>query len=185
VRKEHLFRRAIGRNHAALATEADWIWFTDCDLVFEAGCLDALSAALQGRTDPLVYPRHERLTTLLRDEALAGADVPSLREPAADLEFSTLPVTKAKGPLQITHGDVARAMGYCRDVRAFQRAETSFQKCYEDTVFRWLLGTPGTPVEVPGVARLRHRSKGRYAGGGLKSAVRGYLRRARDPLRAR
>ena len=28
-------RRMIGRNLAALATEADWVWFTDCDYAFE------------------------------------------------------------------------------------------------------------------------------------------------------
>ncbi|MFP4540628.1 MAG: glycosyltransferase family A protein, partial [Opitutales bacterium] len=34
-----LFRRAIGRNEAARRTEADWIWFTDCDLLFRENCL--------------------------------------------------------------------------------------------------------------------------------------------------
>ncbi|GIS36379.1 MAG: hypothetical protein Ct9H90mP7_3870 [Candidatus Neomarinimicrobiota bacterium] len=32
--KGKLFRRAIGRNMAARSKEADWIWFTDCDIIF-------------------------------------------------------------------------------------------------------------------------------------------------------
>ena len=45
--KERLFRRGIGRNLAARATTADWIWFTDCDVMFRAGCLDTLAEVLQ------------------------------------------------------------------------------------------------------------------------------------------
>lgn len=32
--KEKLFRRSIGRNLAAKDTQADWIWFTDADIIF-------------------------------------------------------------------------------------------------------------------------------------------------------
>jgi len=35
--KESLFRRGIGRNQAALNTNAHWVWFTDCDLMFRKG----------------------------------------------------------------------------------------------------------------------------------------------------
>ena len=178
-----LFRRSIGRNHAALTTTADWIWFTDCDVLFGDGCLDGLGAALQGRTDPLVFPAVERLTTLLEDEELVGADEPTLRTPPDDLEFVEVPVTKAKGPLQITHGDVARALGYCRDMAVYQRPEPSFAKCREDTAFRWLLGTQGVPVEVAGVSRLRHITKGRYSGSEASSAMRRSVRRLQDRVR--
>ena len=181
--KELLFRRSIGRNHAALSTAADWIWFTDCDVLFGDGCLDGLGRALQGRRDPLVFPAVERLTSLLEDEALGGAAEPRLRQPEPGLEFVEVPVTKAKGPLQITHGDVARGMGYCRDMAVYQRPEPAFAKCREDTAFRWLLGTQGVPVEVPGVSRLRHLSKGRYTGTASGSLVRRTVRRVQDWLR--
>ncbi|MEO2095510.1 MAG: glycosyltransferase family A protein [bacterium] len=183
LRPEHLFRRSIGRNHAALSTKADWIWFTDCDLLFEEGCLDALGGVLQGRTDPLVYPRIERLTSLLSDEAVASAEEPRLRPLGTDFEFADVPVTRAKGPLQITHGDVARTMGYCRDLAVYQRAEDSFAKCREDRAFRWLLGTQGTPLDLPGVARIRHLSKGRYSERGTEVAVRSSMRRLQERLR--
>lgn len=181
--KEQLFRRSIGRNHAALATTADWIWFTDCDVVFGEGCLDALARALQGRVDPLVFPCQENLTTLLDDETVAGGAEPALRTPSGAIAFATTPVAKAKGPLQITHGDVARAMGYCRHIAAYQREEPSFRKCYEDTAFRWLLGTHGVPVDAPGVSRIRHLTKGRYSGPAAQTAVRRLLRRLQDRLR--
>ncbi len=182
--KERLFRRSIGRNHAALGTAADWIWFTDCDVLFGPGCLDGLAAALAGRTDALVFPAVEMLTELLPDDELAGArDGGSLHDPTADHSFVEVPVTKAKGPLQITSGDVARAAGYCRDIAAYQREEATFAKCREDTAFRWLLGTHGVPVDVPAVSRIRHRSKGRYNGSGASSSLRGAVRRLQERLR--
>jgi len=180
---EHLFRRSIGRNHAALSTSADWIWFTDCDLILEEGSLDALCEVLQGRTDSLVYPRIERLTSLLSDEAVASAKEPRLRPLKEEFEFTEVPVTRAKGPLQITHGDVARAMGYCRDLSVYQRPEKSFAKCREDRAFRWLLGTQGAPLDIPGVARIRHLSKGRYSERGTEVAVRSSMRRLQERLR--
>jgi hypothetical protein len=94
-----------------------------------------------------------------------------------------VPVTKAKGPLQITHGDVARGMGYCRDMAVYQRPEPAFAKCREDTAFRWLLGTQGTPIPFEGVSRLRHLSKGRYSGPASSSAVRRAVRRLQERLR--
>ena len=36
---------------AALLTDADWVWFTDCDLMFRDDCLDVLVEQLQGRRD--------------------------------------------------------------------------------------------------------------------------------------
>ena len=195
--KQRLFRRSIGRNHAASTTSADWIWFTDCDVLFGPGCLDGLAAALAGRTDPLVFPAVEQLTELLPDDELgAGASQPSgdpdgpaaatpplLHDPTANHTFVPVPVTKAKGPLQITHGDVARAVGYCRDLAAYQRPEPSFAKCHEDTAFRWLLGTHGVPVDVPAVSRIRHQAKGRYAGSATSGRVRASVRRLQEKLR--
>lgn len=181
--KEQLFRRSIGRNHAALRTTADWIWFTDCDVLFGPGCLDSLGQALQGCTEPLVFPSVERLTTLLPDEEIVSGSEPELRTPPVDLDFTRVSVQRAKGPLQITHGDVARGMGYCRDLAVYQRPEPAFAKCREDTAFRWLLGTQGSPVEVESVSRIRHIEKGRYAGRGLHSTLRRWTRHLQDWVR--
>lgn len=177
--KEQLFRRGIGRNKAALATEADWIWFTDCDLLFREQCLDTLADALQGRRDALVYPRHERCTSLLSDtDPMLNMD---LQEPrVVDIntdQFTLQERTRATGPLQITHGDVARACGYCDTIKIYQTPADHWCKAYEDRAFRWLLRTQGTPLDIPHVYRIRHIFKGRYTRDTLKTKVRSRIRR--------
>ncbi|MGD9660893.1 MAG: glycosyltransferase [Porticoccaceae bacterium] len=177
--RQALFRRAIGRNQAALATTADWIWFTDCDLMFRQGCLDGLVEELQGRRDALVFPRIERVTPLLANEdPLLNPQLNTQR--LADIDdshFSELPRDRATGPLQITHGDVARAVGYCAKLHYYQQPSATWRKAREDRAFRWLLGTQGTPLDIPAVYRIRHETKGRYTGSARNTKLRGAIRR--------
>ena len=178
--KHELFRRAIGRNRAALASEADWLWFADCDLIFHAGCLDSLAASLAGRATGLVYPARERITPLLPGDHPMLNQTPGPRG-TIDIDpslFADSPIEKAKGAFQVCHGDVARAAGYCGTIDVFQRPTTAWRKTYEDTVFRRLIGYPGEPVDVRGLHRIRHVEKGRYAKGTLWSRLRGGIRRA-------
>ncbi|MEX2529121.1 MAG: glycosyltransferase family 2 protein [Gemmatimonadota bacterium] len=166
--KERLFRRAIGRNLAARSTRADWIWFSDCDAIFHRWALDGAATVLRGRNDVLVFPREHRVTELL------GANHPLLQDPTdtgqlelADIDparFQPETREKAVGGFQIVRGDVARKVGYCRAIPFYQRPVPRWQKTYEDRTFRWLLGTHGTPVEIPGLYRIRHVEKGRKAG---------------------
>lgn len=174
-----LFRRAIGRNLAARQSKADWVWFTDCDLLFRAGCVDGLAAALQGRRDVLVYPAREHCTGLLpHDAAILQPDMSSPQVLDVDESlFSVFPRSRATGPLQITHGDVARAVGYCESLSYYQRPSATWCKAYEDRAFRWLLRSQGVPLDVPGVYRIRHVAKGRYTGGKLNTGLRSSLRR--------
>ncbi len=184
IERERLMRRAIGRNLSARATEADWVWFTDCDVLFLDGCLDALFERLQGCREPLVYPRWELRTPLLPD------DHPLLR-PGAE-RLPALPVDRslfreaacheAKGPYQITHGDVARSLGYCDGIAVYHEPSHRWRKCHEDRVFRWLIATRGTALDIPGVHRIRHASKGRYHAGGW---LRGMIRRFESAIRDR
>ncbi len=176
--KEKLFRRGIGRNQAALQTKADWVWFTDCDLMFREGCLDILAERLQGRTDALVFPEEERTTDLLAEDnpmLQAGAGEPKVLDIDTTSFVSRHP-SKATGPLQIAHGDVCRAVGYCRNIGLYQQPTESFAKCHEDRAFRWLIGSQGQPLPIPGVYRIRHVSKGRYTGGETNTRVRTGLR---------
>lgn len=180
--KGRLFRRSIGRNLAARATDADWLWFTDCDVVFHAGCLDALSKALQGRRNALVFPREENCSFLLEptDRMLrAAAGKPCIVD-IDTARFTPEPVNRATGPLQIAHGDVARACGYCDSLDVYQKPSRKWAKAHEDRAFRWSLRTQGTPVDVPGVYRILHASKGRYQGNRLSNALRLLNRRMRD-----
>lgn len=183
--RQSLFRRGIGRNEAALATRADWVWFTDCDLMFRDGCLDGLVEVLQGRRDALVFPRIERVTPLLADQdPLLDPELARQRlAEVDDTRFTELPRDRATGPLQITHGDVARAVGYCSRLGYYQRPADTWCKAREDRAFRWLLGTRGTPLDIPGVYRIRHESKGRYTGSAFNSRLRSTIRRLAHRLK--
>lgn len=176
-----LFRRAIGRNMAALVTEADWVWYTDCDIIFHRGCLDSLASALQGKQGALYYPRQERTTSMLADSdpMLRKGRQPQLVDIQTD-EFSLHSRDKAKGAFQIVHGDIARAIGYCDQMRAFQTEVNHWSKTYEDTAFRWLLQTRGEPIEVDSVCQIRHIHKGRYKKGTLLSRLRSKIRRMQE-----
>lgn len=177
-----LYRRSIGRNLAAKASRADWIWFADCDLFFWEGCIDSLSDSLQGRRDRLVYPAEEWTTPLLLedDPMLAGgtnrlAHVDTSR-------FTRATIDRAKGGWQITHGDVARVMGYCDQIPFYQQPREHWNKAYEDRAFRWLLRSDGVPVAVTGMYRIRHAAKGRYSHNSARVAsLRRMFRRITSP----
>lgn len=157
----NLLRRAIGRNLAALESGADWVFFTDCDVLFGDGVLDRLGQMLVGRSEILFYPGRHRVTPLLRDDDRIFA-VP--HDTVVELPVQDwLPDERdrATGPFQITRGDVARVLGYCGTTRYFQRPAARWRKAREDCVFRWLLGTQGTPLEIDGFYRIRHKAKGR------------------------
>ncbi len=183
---QHLFRRAIGRNRAARATTSDWIWFTDCDVAFHRGCLDGLADALQGRRDALVFPREERCSHLLpSSDPMLNPDQSELR--LVDIDPSRFSIIqqrdRATGPLQIVHGDVARACGYCESLRVYQQPSRKWTKATEDRAFRWLLGTPGVPIDVPGVYRIRHMHKGRYQGSRVANLLRTRIRKTQSSYR--
>lgn len=182
--KTQLFRRSIGRNEAALASQADWVWFTDCDVVFHQGCLDGLGRSLQGRRDALVFPDHEFCSPVYEpgDEVLEAARHADLVEIDPSV-FVRQERARATGPLQITHGDVARACGYCRDIAVYQQPTDRWAKAHEDRAFRWLLGTVGKPVDVPAVYRIRHQAKGRYRKQGMHSRLRMRVRQAQLRMR--
>ncbi len=161
--ERYLLRRAIGRNIAAKSTESDWIFFTDCDVLFRNNALDNLSEALQKCRALLVYPRHHMVSDLLlnddpifRDYTECGfvRDIDPSR-------FYPEERTRAVGGFQIARGDAARLAGYCDSIKYYHHPVKRWRKAYEDRTFRWLLGTQGSPLEIPGFFRIRHSEKGR------------------------
>lgn len=182
ISKEELFRRAIGRNRAAKSSHADWLWFSDCDLIFHKDCLDSLARSLHGLQAGLVFPESEQITELF------AADHPlitqSLSQPLPiDIDPSIFfhnKITKAKGAFQIVHGDVARAVGYCNGLSLYQQPDKRWRKTYEDTVFRNLLGYEGQGIDVKGLHRIRHSAKGRYTKDSNLSKARSRLRHLTD-----
>lgn len=179
--KPKLFRRAIGRNMAAKSTQADWIWFTDCDIIFHENCLDSFADSFQKETGLLFFPKEEKITQMLEDDD-------SMLKPDTCSQVIDIPVDKfttyqrdktrdkARGPFQIVHGDVVRAIGYCDRLFMFQTESTRWRKTYEDTAFRWLLGTNGAPKDIDGVFHIHHVTKGRYAQDSKVSEVRSKIR---------
>ncbi len=176
-----LFRRGIGRNMAARSSKADWLWYTDCDIIFHENCLDSLAEQLQGKQEILYFPKQERTTEMLT------ADDPMLRKDSepqvVDIEageFSLHSRDKAKGAFQIVHGDIARAIGYCEKLSMFQTEDTRWRKTYEDTAFKWLINSEGIPLDIDGVFQIRHVQKGRYAKDSKVSKVRSKIRRMQE-----
>lgn len=180
VPKEHLFRRAIGRNNSALNSKADWIWFSDCDLIFHDQCLESLTAALLGRQEHMVFPEQEFITELLAPE---HPMLNQSNESTVDIDtslFYSNTISKAKGAFQIVHGDVARTCGYCDQVSLYQKPMQHWSKTYEDSIFRQVINSEGTPVSVKGLYRIRHQEKGRYVKGKSLSSIRRNIRMATD-----
>ncbi len=178
--KNELFRRAIGRNSAALRTKADWIWFSDCDLIFHKHCLESLASALVGKQQSLVFPQREYITDLLEpDHPMLNQNTDSVVDIEPSL-FSENAIHKAKGAFQIVHGDVARHCGYCRDIKMYQMPMQHWSKTYEDSIFRQLIASEGEPVDIAGLYRIRHSEKGRYIKGKQISKLRRGIRVATD-----
>ena len=179
--KGKLFRRGIGRNLAARNTNADWLWFTDCDIIFHENCLDSLAEQLQGKKESLYYPKQERTTEMLaQDDPMLRQDCePQLVDIEAD-GFSLHSRDKAKGAFQIVHGDVARAIGYCEKLKIFQTEDDRWRKTYEDTAFKWLISSEGIPLDIDGVFQIRHVQKGRYTKDSNLSRVRSKIRRLQE-----
>ncbi len=109
------------------------------------------------------------------------------RPRVADIDTSQFELAenppKAKGAYQVVHGDVARRCGYCEQIPLYQRPAPRWAKTYEDTAYRWLLGTDGVGLDVPGVHRIRHVHKGRYGDSKTAARLRGNIRRVKEDLR--
>lgn len=161
--KAYLCRRAIGRNLAALQSRADWVFFTDCDLLFREDSLEQLSRVLQGEHSLLVFPRHHQVSELLPNEDPLFTDYTRagiIRDIAPE-RFYREERDRAVGGFQIMRGDAARFGGYCQNITYYHRPVKRWRKCYEDRTIRWLLQTQGKPLDVPGFYRIRHAVKGR------------------------
>jgi hypothetical protein len=160
--REQLMRREIGRNLAALATEGDWIWFTDCDYCFGGGALDALPAAVAGRSENLVYPRQIMIS---RTHELGDSTIQQLESGPAILDVQAEDYVphiyrRAIGGVQIVRGSVARERGYLKNSRIQRRTGREWQGFVGDVQFRRSLGTSGVPIALPNVYRIRHSTNG-------------------------
>ncbi len=181
-----LMRRAIGRNKAAKSTVADWIWFTDCDLLFGKDTFPSLVEELTGQDNILVFPETVLRTSLLdKNDELLCAERFSASDCMERDCVKSHQFEKATGPVQIVRGDVARKYGYCDQIRCYQQPKERWVKTYEDRTFRWLLGTHGQPIDVESVGIIRHVEKGRYHKRSPFSKLREANRKVKNKLLAR
>lgn len=163
-----LCRRSIGRNRAALATEADWVWFCDVDYWFGDACWTAL-AKMNPPRKPLIFPREVQMHAWrsLGDACIAATNPePGLVAAPRD-EFRPQRMRRAIGGIQIARGDVCRERGYLKDRPCWQHssAHPQFQRCREDRIFRHDLKTSGQGINLPEVFRIRHSRAGRSTPG--------------------
>lgn len=163
-----LCRRSIGRNHAALHTEADWVWFADVDMAFGHKCLD--EAVRCAERDPCVmcYPSIIRKSSHeIGDALVEAASGPPIIRPIDPLVFQLHVHKQAIGGVQIIKGDICREYGYLRDSPKYQEPADRWMRTYDDRYVRTVIGALG-PVEcIPElpVYRIAHSRQGRFTPG--------------------
>lgn len=160
-----LCRRSIGRNRAALASSAEWVWFCDVDHWFSSECWRCL-AAIASPDKKLIFPRSVNLHRWkeLGDARIEAADGQNGLICAPVEEFEPVRMRRAIGGIQIVRGDVCRKSGYLSNHSRWQQpsAVPEFQRCREDASFRRSLRSPKLALEIPGVYRIRHSKAGRW-----------------------
>ena len=163
-----LCRRSIGRNLAALATEADWVWFCDADYWFGAECWDALTG-VGDLEAALIYPREvlTHRTHELGDACIQQSLSTQGLLQADRSEFEPRRMRRAIGGIQLARGEVCRSLGYLTDSRRAQSPALlpEFTRCKEDVWFRRSLNAKGVALDIPGVYRIRHSKAGRNTPG--------------------
>lgn len=157
----YLGRRCIGRNLAARTSEADVVWFTDVDYVFQEGCLDTLIELEWPEGSTMIFPSqvmiHREHTT--GDKAFERVEGPELVE-IDKSEFVPKRCNKAIGGIQIVQGGFARSHGYLDGDAKWQKpvSDGRFHACKCDVPYRQFCGSVGVvgKVDLPGVYRMRH-----------------------------
>jgi len=166
-----LFRRAIGRNIRALATDASVIWFTDIDYMFGPDCLDTV-CKLVSPEDKLCMPEkywinidHETGDKMLDDYR-------HLKLPLIPRQlFMERKQKIAIGGLQILGGDTAREIGYLNKTKYQDPVPEhfGFRSCKCDSAFRRYNDLKPTRMNIPNLYRIRHTEAGRsYLASGQK-----------------
>lgn len=170
--KPELFRRAIGRNKAALASEADVVWFTDCDHLFNYGAVR--SAYEQGKEIKESDDRwmiHPQMVQIHRNHRLGD----KLLETAFDYlwgqfkipleQFAPRRERKAIGGLQIVPGWLCRKEGYLDDTKWVEPTDSPhFLSCKGDVPFRRIQCKGSYAKPISGCFRVRHSYAGRDQG---------------------
>jgi hypothetical protein len=163
VRLSHdsLMRRAIGRNKVSLQTKADFLFHSDCDMLFGSNAIDTLVDSFPAGA-ALCYPRIVRKCTMERgDYYISLVKRPGFYdvEPA---DFEPHKYGRAIGGTQYIPGDLAREKGYLPEGHRYLKPARRWMKTNEDVCARrYLAGHRGVPIQAPNVLRVRHSEYGR------------------------
>ena len=168
-----LFRRAIGRNMAALATTADLVWFADVDYFWKPGAFEFLQTLPHDVWSDMMMPLHvwrqltwEHGDVLVRELRKGGV---GLVQVPPDAEFATHRERIPIGGMQIVSGDYCREHGYLNGtkwIKPLSPAPDSFTSFRDDIAFRKSVHArrDGTRHEIriaiPSVYRVRHSENG-------------------------
>jgi len=161
-RKVELGRRCIGRNHLALHSNADIVWFADVDQVYRDGVLDQLVEMPWPEQASMVFPRDIMIHRdwITGDERTFAVDLDDLHLVDVELsEFVAKRYKKAIGGVQIVRGDFARKYGYLdRNEKWQQPTEKPLGDFRDDIAYRRFCLDHGliVGVDLPGLFRLRH-----------------------------
>lgn len=162
IPQEKLFRRAIGRNQAAMSCHEELIWFCDVDHAFGEGCVDGLWAEWEKQANfvSMIYPKQ---IMIHKDHATGDSyAAASFRGGVLDVnpdDFVPMRYSKAIGGVQVVPGSLARKHGYLDGHRRYQKPlDRPFANFHDDVAFRKSCSKHGpiVPVDVPNLFRLRH-----------------------------
>ena len=158
---EQMSWRAIGRNQAAITTDADIVWFTDCDYFFRDGVLDKLAEYPWPFSGCIIFPRTVRVGS-----AISEIKHPCIKDIDLD-NYKSKEYFRPTGGVQITQGETIREYGYLKDYIKYQNPKGNpFDKCCDDdvrfrAVIQKLTEKEAVRIELPGVYRIMHRRNGR------------------------
>jgi len=154
-----LFNRAIGRHIVAKGTTADWVWFTDTDVLFRNNCLDILAQKLRNTKYDLVYPQ----TVLVSSREDGDRMIQSIISPRVididETRFGESKINRAQGPYQIARSTILHETGYINN-KYTQPEAKHWERTYSDVQFRELIPNTG-PIKLPGSYLITHTNKGR------------------------
>lgn len=166
---EQCYNRCIGRNITCRETEADYLFLTDCDVIFGPGCCDGFADGLLEAEMPiLAHPQfiYRHKTQQTGDDLIDRTpDRPGWYEIDGS-EFVHCRQRRCSGGLFIYRGDVARANGYLDDDewRHWCKPAPHWIGTRSDKRFReWLNGKLGVvcqPAAIPNMYLLRHSMRG-------------------------
>lgn len=153
--KEQLFRRGIGRQEIALSTQADWVFYTDADILFLEGCLDSMIKETQKCKEDLAYPKEliACKTHALGDFHMSRVTHPEIYR-IPKIQFQREKVPRAIGGVQLVRGSKLRDLGYCEE--KYLQSASEWQNTKEDISLRRLIGSKGVPLDIINCYRLRH-----------------------------